>query len=291
MGVHILNNVLKKLFASQPINVKGQNSIATMYYKDKLLRLIFGLFEFNLPDTWDKDYFLTTLFLTGHIGIVDTVGGVLPLKCGYSGLNVFERPTTINISNIVLGTFNRTIGVDGVLLKLQYNYRGITPILNFYAEKLASCDCAIDVNLMNSRVATIFEVEDKAQQSTAEKFFDELSHGKPAVFIKKNTGINHYKNDVKQQFIANDVQMVKRQIVNEFLTEIGIANTNTDKRERLNTDEVNSNNEECDTYINHWIDNIQRGFDDANKLFDLDLSFKVRRSSQRESMERGVDDE
>jgi hypothetical protein len=76
--------------------------------------------------------------------------------------------------------------------------------------------------------------------------------------------------------VADDVQILKRKIVDEFLTEIGINNTNLDKRERLTDDEVNANDQEVIANIQHWIDNVNRGVKRANELFDLNIKFVVR---------------
>ena len=85
-----------------------------------------------------------------------------------------------------------------------------------------------------------------------------------------------YTFNVKQNYIADDVQLLKRKLVNEFLTEIGINNTNLDKRERLTNDEVNANDQEVIANIQHWIDNITYGINEVNRLYDLGVSFSVR---------------
>jgi hypothetical protein len=48
---------------------------------------------------------------------------------------------------------------------------------------------------------------------------------------------------------------------------VGIPNANTDKRERLITDEVNSNNVETEILAADWMDNIQRAITEVNDMF------------------------
>ena len=67
----------------------------------------------------------------------------------------------------------------------------------------------------------------------------------------------------------------RRTIVNNFLTEIGIKNANTMKKERLISDEVNENNEEISANINIWYDNIKEGFDTFNKIYGTKLSVEL----------------
>lgn len=61
-----------------------------------------------------------------------------------------------------------------------------------------------------------------------------------------------------------------------FLTAIGIPNANTDKRERLITDEVNSNNIETMTLCDQWLENLQHGCKKVNKMFGLNVSVRFR---------------
>ena len=89
----------------------------------------------------------------------------------------------------------------------------------------------------------------------------------------------------KQNFIADDVQLLKRKILNEFLTDIGINNTNLDKRERLTNDEVNANNDEVLANIYHWYDNISDGISKVNDMFGLNLTLSIRDYGRKEAVD------
>lgn len=273
-----LNDLLREFFARRPSDVDGVMNTSAYYYRLYLLKKIFGRFAFdNLPEGWDRDYMLETLFMEGFFVVTDTEAGVLPLKCGLSGINVFQKPTTAIIANPVLGSFERTIDVDCVVCQLQPNFEGVYPLINRYSSMLAMCDSSIAVNLMNTKSAFIFGASNKAQAETLKQMYDKISCGEPAVFMKD--GINSeefFTIPVKQNFIADDVQLLKRKIINEFLTEIGINNSNLDKRERLTDDEVNANDQEVIANIQCWIDNITHGIDKINNMFDLSISFVIR---------------
>lgn len=279
---------LKRLFGrEEPKTVHGEFTWSNGYYWQWGLKKILSRFEIeNMPETWDLNYFWSHLFLDGYIAILDTELGVIPLRCGFSGLNVWERPTDIIIANPILGSFTRKIGVDGALIHLQYDYQGVSPILQRFSTLLAMCDSAISVNLMNSKVAFIGFVDDAAQAKTMQKMYDEISEGRPAVFPRKsqvNTE-NFIFTNVKQSFIADDVMIVRRKIVNDFLSDIGINNANLDKRERLNEQEVNANNEEVRFNVLNWLDTIQEGLDLANSLYNLRLKIKLREVTTESEM-------
>lgn len=279
---------LKRLFGrEEPKDVHGEFTWTNAYYWQWGLKKILSRFEIeSMPETWDVNYFWSHLFLDGYISIVDTEIGVIPLRCGFTGLNVWERPTDIIITNPILGNFQRKIGVDGALVHLQYDYTGASPILQRFSTLLAMCDSAISVNLMNSKVAFIGFVDDSAQAKIMQKMYDEISAGVPAVFPRKSqvNSENFIFTNVKQSFIADDVMLVRRKIVNDFLSDIGINNANLDKRERLNEQEVNANNEEVRFNVLNWLDTIQEGLDVANKLYRLGLKIKLREVTTESEM-------
>lgn len=284
-----LSDLLRNFFARKPKEVDGVANTSAMYYRRKLLRLIFQRFEFlNMPKTWEFDYFLEHLFLDGVICVTDTEAGVLALKCGLTGIGIFEQPTQVIIANPVLGNFRRIIGEDCEIIKLQYNYQGVSQILDRYSVLLAMCDSSIAVNLMNTKIPYIFGATSKTQAETYKALYDDVAQGKPAVFTSNNTVGNIKENmfvmPAKQNFISDDVQLLKRKIINEFLTDIGINNTNLDKRERLTDDEVNANNDEVLANISHWYDNISDGIKRVNERYNLNIEFKIREYGREEAV-------
>ena len=283
-------DLINNFFARRPKDVDGVANTSAAYYRQKLLRLLIQRFKWeNIPENWEYDYFIEHLFLDGFIGITDTSIGILALKCGLTGIGVFEQPTEMIFANPVLGNFRRTIGIDGEYIKLQYNFQGVRWIIDRYATLLAMCDSGIAVNLLNTKMTYVFGATNKTQAETFKALYDEITQGKPAVFTSTgNTGMikeQMFTMPAKENFIADDVQLLKRKIVNEFLTDIGINNTNLDKRERLTDDEVNANNDEVLANIAHWYDNIIDGIARTNKMFGLDLNCTVRKYGEEATSE------
>lgn len=273
-----LEDLVREFFARKPADVDGVMNTSAYYYRLYLLKKIFGRFAFeNVPEGWDVDYMLEALFMEGYFCVTDTEAGVLPLKCGLSGVNVFNKPTTAVIANVVLGNFERMIDVNCVICQLQPNFEGVYTLINRYATLLAMCDSSIAVNLMNTKATFIFGANSKAQSQTFKRLYDKISCGEPAVFMKDGLNEeNFFTIPAKQNFIAEDVQILKRKIIDEFLTEIGINNANLDKRERLTDNEVEANDQEVIANIQCWIDNINTGIAKINQMFGLNLRFVVR---------------
>ena len=278
------SDMMRDFVSTRPKNV-DPSSTSFWFYVRSLFRKVMSIYELSgFPEEWDIDYFMSVLFAQGFITITDTAMGVLPLRCGVSGINVFNHPTTVIVANPVLGNFDRTIDEDCVLVKLSYDYRGLMDIVYRYATMLAECDSSISVNLMNSKVAFIGLVESKAQANSMKLMYDKISAGEPAVFVKGSqiNGDQILYNHVKENFIASDIQILKRKIMSEFLTEIGVNNANTDKRERLTDNEVEANDSEIQLNAGYWLDQIREGLDKANKMFNLNLAIDLKNTVNTE---------
>lgn len=279
-----LVTAMQEAFGQKPNKVDAQNAQRSAYYRKQLATILKGLFEIKCPEDWSIDYLLDLLLFEGKFSIQDTSIGVVPLRCQPHGINVFERPTDITIANPVLGTITKKINVDCVIIYAfdDKYFRTFNEIINIFSAKLALCDSAIDVNLINSKVAHIFDCADKKQAEEAKLIYDKITRGEPAVFYTDSMGIdgtkklNFFKTDVKNSYVADLIQDEKRCIMNEFLTTIGVNNSNTDKRERLITDEVNSNNAELEVDMKYVYNNIKKQVKLANKMFpEINLSITI----------------
>lgn len=297
-------DALKDLIAPRPSTVEGQLSEATWYYQHMLTRKIANIFRIeDCPDEWNLDYFWYTLLREGYIGVVDTPAGVLPLRCGYSGVNPFNMPTHVTVANHCFPeTLYREIGKDAVLMYLEYlpwshAFQPVGNIIRKYSVLLANCDAAINVNLINSKVAYIFDCEDEAQANTAKAIYDDISSGKPAVFKRSSSpslnsdgSVTWTVNNVKSSYIAQDVQDTKRSIMSEFWTDIGIDNSPVDKKERVNTEEVVSNNMQLTASVYDWYRNLDKLFTRVNSIFNLNIKFSMPYYNALEKLREGVNE-
>ena len=287
-----LSLALQSAFGRRPTDVSGINDISSSYYFQYLLRLTKGIFDISAPEHWDTDFLLDTLLLNGCFGIFEHNSEPLAMNCQPYGVNMYYKPTAFNIANPVLGNFSKIIGDNGALIYLEEDpngggqFRTIRPLLTFYAYKLAACDKCIDQSLMNSGVAAIFSASSKKAAESFRVMYDEIAEGKPAVFIDEELGLassnsrNLQYTPAKDNFVCDKVQIEKRCIIEEFLTAIGVNNANTDKRERLNSDEVNSNNQECYVATEVWRRNLKETTTQAKKIFPtLDFSITIKNLS------------
>ena len=264
-----------------PSTVHVKNTKLRNYFRKYLLQKAMSVFKWTLPDEWDRDYFLYTLYCRGFISILYTNRyGVICQECSPGGYNLYYRPSYVIVTNpLIRETLTLNIDRDCVLLKLQPDYSSIMDIVGYYADQMALASEAMGVNLVNTKTGTVFGAESKAQAETYKKMYDNLSEGDPAVVIGKkllnDDGTPNwfpFTQHIKESYVVSDVLSDMRKIEAMFDTEIGIPNANTDKRERLISDEVNANNVETATRCELWLETLRKGIDKANNMFNLQLS-------------------
>ena len=264
-----------------PGTVHTQNTGLARYYRRYLLQKAMSVFEWKLPETWSRDYFLYVLYCWGSIAIINTDKyGVIPQGCGLAGYNVFYEPTKAIISNPLLkGIKEPTIGIECTLLKLQPDYGGIMDLVSQYAELMALCSETASVNILNSKLSYVFTAKNKAAAESFKKLYDNVASGQPAVVQDKalvnddgSPAWQAFEQNVGQNYIMSDVLSDMRKIEAMFDTDIGIPNANTDKRERLITDEVKANDTETYSKCALWLEELQDGCRKANAMFGINMS-------------------
>lgn len=289
--------------AVRPSTMHIRDNGTQRFFRKYLLEKAFSVFEWKLPETWSKNYFLYVLYCWGYIAVINTDKfGVIPQGCGLQGYNVMYDPTNAVISNPLLtGILTPTIGQQCEIIKLQPNYSGISDIVDFYADMLALCAETATTNLFNSKLAYVFGAHNKSAAESFKKMYDDVASGQPAVFLDKNLFNDDgspnwmiFNQNVSQTYIAGTVLDDMRKWECRFDTEIGIPNSNTEKRERLITDEVLSNNVETKCKAALWLETLQECVKKVNAMFGTSMSvdwrFKENRASER-ATEGGERDE
>ena len=266
--------------AVSPSTVHGDSGL-TAFFVRYLLQKAMSVFRYTLPENWDKTYFLYTLYSIGYIAVVNTDKfGTICQSCGLTGYDVYYRPTHAVIANPLLtGILQPRIGAQCELIKLTPDYGGIMDLVYYYADMMAVCASTAGLNVLNSKLSYVFTAKNKAGAESFKKLYDRIASGEPAV-VQDKTLLNEdgifawdsFSQNVGQNFIAPGILQAMRTIEHMFDTDIGIPNANIDKRERLNSQEVDSNNVETASKCSLWLDSLKESCKRVNKMFGLNVS-------------------
>lgn len=265
-----------------PGTMQARDSALAMYYRRFLALRAFAILDFkNAPENWDLEYLKFTLMCWGAAAVFKTDKfGVIPQQCGYSGYNVFYRPTRAIVANPLFDRpYDLKIGEDCELIRLSPDWRGIAELIGHYADLMAMTVVNIVTNLYNCRVSYVFAGKTKAQGESFKAMFDKIAAGNPAVFIDKNLigedgnpSWLPFQQDLKSTYIIDELQKAERSMLTDFYSMIGIPNIPFEKGERLNVAESTINSYATECLMDLWKRTINQTLEKVNAMFGLNVS-------------------
>ena len=258
-----------------PSTMHASNTALTWYFSRYLTQKAVSVFEWTIPEHWGRDYMLYALYLFGHVAMVKTPEyGIIPQACTLSGYDVFYRPTRVCIGNPLIREKEYRLHENAELLKLTPDYGGIYDKIQYYASMMSLIAEDAGVNLFNSKLSYVFAASSKSSAESLKKMFDGIASGEPAVVVDKKLyhddgtpAWETFQQNVAQNYITSELLVDLRRVENDFCTDVGIPNTNTQKAERMVVDEVNANNIETSATAELWLDTMHRCIDDIERTF------------------------
>lgn len=266
----------------QPSTVHVTNTGLSRFFQRYLLQKVIAAFEWKVPKTWAKNFFLYVLYMFGYCAIVKTDRfGVVPQICSLRGHNIFYQPTHAVISNRLLrGILEPRIGVQCTLFRLQPDYSGVWDLVSYYGDQMALTAQAFGVNTLNAKLAYFFMTDNDKTAQSIRKVYDNLAKGEPAVVFDKKlfqsaTGEPAYKFE---QVVGTDVKniqgllQVMKQLEIMFDSTIGIPNVSTTKRERELTSEIQANQQNGRALAETWLEYLKQSCEETKEMFGVDIT-------------------
>lgn len=221
----------------------SMNMYTWKQYYDRLTELAISMFEWkNLPETVDERFMELMLFGDGMtVFFEDEELGYLCLQTMISGnLNVYRIPEdrTAFATN---GYQRRLNSSNSVIIFNNYLHTNSVLDVEMFSKRLYNLDRAIDVNANAQKTPILIQCEE-SQRLTMKNMYMQYDGNQPFIFGTKNFDPNGLKVlQTGAPYVCDKLYELKSQIWNEALTYLGISNVNTQKKERMITDEVQRN--------------------------------------------------
>lgn len=266
------------------------NDLTYIDYLDRLRMLATSLFTWKNLDKiagiGASRFLEQSLYDYGRACFVnDNEVGYLALCVNPSDtLNVYRLPTEVNAWSI---GYNKTFAFDDVVYIMNNEIEKPTSqILQLFANRLYETERTIDVNLLAQKTPILIEGDTKTIL-TLKNVYMQYSGNTPFIFGNKQFDISNKLNVLKTDapYIIDKLDVHKGRIFNEALTVMGIDNANTDKRERLITDEVESNDQLISYYLNCFYKTRKKACDEINEKFLKDSDIKIEIELNKEVVE------
>lgn len=253
------------------------NSIHYTDYFNRLQTIAMSIFEWvNLPESCNSRFLEYTLFWKGLACFVNDPNlGLMNLEAIPNGkYNLYNLPTKINAFSI---GYSENYELDDIILVMNNILMNPTvSSIQLYAQKLANVEVMKQINL-NALKTPIMIVGDKSQQLTLENLFKQYNGNYPFIFGDKKANLTEALKVLKTDapYLVAQFEEEKRNIWSEILTFLGINNLKTNKKERLITNEVDSNNEEINFNLYSFYQYRKAAADELNKKFNLNVEVRL----------------
>lgn len=249
------------------------NNRTYIQYYNRLTELALSMFEWkNLPQSVDPRFLEMCLFGNGmSVFFEDEVLGFLALQVMIGGkLNVYRIPTDRRA--YASNGYNKQLDeTNSVIIFNNYLHTNSQLDVEMFSQRLYNLDRAIDVNANAQKTPVLIQC-DEAQRLTMVNLYKQYEGNEPFIFGNKSLDVNGIKVlQTGAPFVADKLYQLKTQIWNEALTYLGISNINTQKKERLITDEVTRNQGGVVASRYSRLESRRQACIQINEMFGLDL--------------------
>lgn len=207
--------------------------------------------------------------------VKDSEKGYLALRVNPSDkLNVYMLPEKVLAWSL---GYNKNYLFDDVIYIMNNNLEIPTSqSLQLFAYRLYETERTIDTNLIAQKTPVLIEGDTKTIL-TLKNVYMQYSGNTPFIFGNKQFDISNKLNVLKTDapYLIDKLEDHKHEIWNEALTYLGIDNANTDKKERLITSEVESNDDLINYYLNCFYKTRKDACDRINKKYNLNIELSL----------------
>lgn len=261
-------------------NLAGfKNNSAFMMYFSYLANILLSRYEWiNLPETMNARFLELCCFEDGKAVLVnDDEYGEINLRYAEADkLNIYQLPTEIQGYSL---DFRRDYNLNDVALVFNnYLRQPDLPIVCEYAMRLYEIRRTIDINVRVQKTPLLITCPDN-KKLTMKNIYMKYDGNEPIIYGYNDTFNDSEFKVIKTDapFIGNEMSELMNKIIDEFMTRYGINNANTDKRERLITDEVNANNQLVGLSGDIGLLCRQEAAEKFNSLYGTAISVKLRK--------------
>ena len=223
-------------------------------YLQRMKKICLSMFDWvNLPPSMNARFLEMCLFYNGQAALLydNDYGYINTMAADGGSINIYGLPTEIQCYSYRFNQRRELYMVDTgaekgsecILVMNNFERVPTATTITLFAYRLAEAQRTADVNIKAQRTPVLITTDQK-QYFTLKKMYEEFDGNSPAIFADKNLITADAMKAIKTEapFIVNDIMDYKVKIWDEFLLTMGLNNL-VEKKERLITDEANTNNE------------------------------------------------
>lgn len=229
----------------------------------------------GLPETIPQTELEKLLLRNGNAFITKVNGNLYALSGACGGeVDAYNRPRFYTVANVALN-LSKTyeIGVDGILIKNDFNMTGVLPLIYKYGALMIDADISLNAAAILSRIQMLISAPDDKTKASADLFLQKINDGDFSII-----GETAFFDGVKlqttptgnSQYITQFIELTQYYKAS-FLNEIGLNANYNMKRERLTDNEIALNIDAILPFADNMYSERERAIKAVNDMFDTDI--------------------
>lgn len=198
--------------------------------------------------------------------------------------NIEDEPSVVNYVNVRGASFIPTglfkVNKDCVIGWAHTSHSPVRSLVMYYIDRIVDVEKTINMNLFVHKLPRLV-VCSPEDRSRVEDLMEAIERGETKIFLDVAdwTAIkNVLESGSNTSYIIDKLYQYKQNLENELLSFLGINNIALEKKERLITDEANSNNQLINDSSDCFLDCLKDFCEEVSNILNYPLSVEANSS-------------
>ena len=246
-----------------------------------------------------KDLLSNKTKSTIEIGTESPNGLIVLVPYAVNQYNIEDEPSVVNYVNVRGAGFIpsglKKVNKDCVIGWAHTSHSPVRSLVMYYIDRIVDVEKTINMNLFVHKLPRLV-VCSPEDRSRVEDLMEAIERGETKIFLDVAdwTAIkNVLESGSNTSYIIDKLYQYKQNLENELLSFLGINNIAIEKKERLITDEANSNNQLINDSSDCFLDCLKDFCEEITNILGYPLSVEANSSpsSNEEVMEEEPEEE
>lgn len=227
----------------------------------------------GLPDTVDRAILEKYLQLYGYVVFFKYNNKLYFTKAGLTGSekSPYNEPTEALVNVPALGINQRlTLNKNAVLVQNDDLKTGILPYIKKSGTLLIENEITMLLNSYNDRIQSLITAGSDQSIAAANQYLNNIINGNLGTIAEnsflKDITVHNAQSTGKIDF--SDLIQYQQYLKSDLYNMLGLSSLNNMKKERMNSLEVQANDDNVYPFVDSMLSNRKQGFEMVNKLFN-----------------------
>ena len=212
--------------------------------------------------------------------------------------NIEDEPSVISLVNLRGATFipttPRIVNKDVVIGWGHTSHAPVRSLVLFYIDKIVDVEKTIETNLFVHKLPRLIVCSPEDRERVAD-IMEAIENGEHKIFLDADDwqAIKNVLDSGANSYIIDKLYQYKQNLENELLSFLGINNVPIEKKERLITDEAQSNDQLINDSSDCFLDSLKAFCEEIRDIlgYDIDVEANSSPASNDEEVEETEESE